>query len=149
MNRLPIKILTEVGVEPPAYETDGAAGFDFSAHIPDDCGFHVLRPGQRKLIKTGIKMAIPKGFELQVRPRSGLAYKHGISVVNSPGTIDSDYRGDIGIILINHGQEDFAVADGDRIAQGVVKSVSQADFEVVESLDETERGEGGFGHTGT
>lgn len=144
----------------PEYQTEGAAGFDLYADIErseyenrwglgsrHDDSVMQLRAGERALVKTGIKVAIPEGFELQIRPRSGLALKNGISIVNSPGTIDSDYRGEIGIILINHSRTDFIISHGDRIAQAVFAEVNQAKFNEVEELDETERGEGGFGST--
>ncbi len=130
----------------PRYETAGAAGADLRAHLPD--GPLTLAPGERALISTGLRMAIPVGFEVQVRPRSGLAVKHGISLVNSPGTIDSDYRGGVGVILINHGADPFEIAHGTRIAQMVVAPVVQASFEQFETLDDTARGAGGFGSTG-
>ena len=130
----------------PAYETAGAAGADLRANLPG--GAVDLAPGARALISTGLHMAIPQGFEVQVRPRSGLALKHGITLVNSPGTIDSDYRGVVGVILANLGAEMFRVEHGMRIAQMVVAPVVQARLEVVESLDETPRGVGGFGSTG-
>ena len=107
-----------------------------------------LKPMERKLIPTGLFMALPEGYEAQVRPRSGLALKHGITVLNSPGTIDADYRGEVGVILINLSQEDFIINDGERIAQMVIARHETADFEQVEVLDDTERGEGGYGHTG-
>ena len=128
----------------PAYAKPGDAGVDLTATTE-----HVLKPGERTLISTGISIALPDGYEAQIRPRSGLALKHGISIVNSPGTIDSGYRGDIGIILINHGNEDFVIDKGMRIAQMVIHSVEQAIFDEVDTLDESERGAGGFGHTGT
>jgi dUTP diphosphatase len=130
----------------PRYMTALAAGMDICAVVDKEI---MIRPGERCLIPTGLAFAIPEGFEVQVRPRSGLAIKHGIGLVNSPGTIDADYRGEIGIILINHGQEDFAINSGDRIAQLVVAPVVQAQLEEVEMLSETERGSGGFGHTGS
>ena len=130
----------------PAYETTGAAGADLRANLPG--GAVTLAPGARALISTGVHMAIPEGFEVQVRPRSGLALKHGISLVNSPGTIDSDYRGVVGVILGNTGQEAFTVEHGMRIAQMVVAPVMQAGFDLADSLDETPRGAGGFGSTG-
>lgn len=108
----------------------------------------VLHPMERKLIKTGLFIALPEGFEAQVRPRSGLALKHGITVLNTPGTIDADYRGEIGVVLINLSQEDFVIEDGERIAQMVIARHEQAELVVVEELDETERGAGGYGHTG-
>ena len=131
------------GLDLPAYATSGAAGMDVLA--AEDL---TLESGQRHAVATGLAMAIPQGFEIQVRPRSGLALKHGISVPNSPGTIDSDYRGELKVILINHGTEDFAISRGERIAQLVLAPVTQAEWEVVEQLDETNRGEGGFGSTG-
>lgn len=132
----------------PSYATEGAAGVDLLAHILAECPV-VLRPGERKLISTGLKIALPTGFEAQVRPRSGLALKHGVTVLNSPGTIDEDYRGIIQVILINLGAADFTIRRGDRIAQMIVAPVSRATWESDESLSETERGEGGFGSTGT
>jgi len=130
----------------PSYETAGAAGADVRANVPD--GSVTLAARERALVPTGLHMSIPEGFEVQIRPRSGLALKHGIALVNAPGTIDSDYRGPVGVILINHGTEDFTVEHGDRIAQMVVAPVVQARFEMVEALDETPRGSGGFGSTG-
>ncbi|WP_108830400.1 dUTP diphosphatase [Ascidiaceihabitans donghaensis] len=131
----------------PSYETAGAAGADIRANFPDGVGI-TLAAGTRALVPTGLSMAIPQGFEVQVRPRSGLALKHGIALVNSPGTIDADYRGPVGIILLNTGSEPFHVAHGDRIAQIVVAPVVQAIFDVVDALDDTDRGAGGFGSTG-
>ncbi|MBL4858740.1 MAG: dUTP diphosphatase [Erythrobacter sp.] len=131
------------GLDLPAYATSGAAGMDvLSAESV------TLKPGQRHAVATGLAMAIPQGFEIQVRPRSGLALKHGISVPNTPGTIDSDYRGELKIILINHGSDEFTIARGDRVAQLVLAPVVQASWDEVEELDETARGEGGFGSTG-
>lgn len=130
----------------PHYETDGAAGADLRAHLPN--GSVTLALGSRALVPTGLMMAIPQGFEVQIRPRSGLALKHGIALVNAPGTIDADYRGEVGIILLNTGTDAFVINHGDRIAQMVVAPVIQAQFEVVETLEETERGTGGFGSTG-
>jgi dUTP pyrophosphatase len=127
----------------PAYATAGAAGLDLRA-----AESLTLKPGDRALVATGLAMALPPGFEAQVRPRSGLAVKHGVTVLNSPGTIDSDYRGEIKVPLINHGQEDFMIARGDRIAQMVVAPVSRVDLEEVSSLDDTARGLGGFGSSG-
>ena len=131
------------GLALPAYATDGAAGMDVLS--AEDV---TLAPGARHAVATGLAVAIPLCFEIQVRPRSGLAIKHGISVPNAPGTIDSDYRGELKVILINHGTEAFAIARGDRIAQLVLAPVSQARWLEVESLDETARGVGGFGSTG-
>jgi len=129
----------------PQFETTQSAGMDLRANIDAPV---VLQPGDRALIPTGIKMALPDGYEAQIRPRSGLAYKHGITVLNSPGTIDADYRGDVGVLLINHGREAFTVEDGMRVAQMVVAQYSQFEWESVEDLDETARGDGGFGSTG-
>ena len=129
----------------PRFETTQSAGMDLRANIDAPV---VLQPGDRALIPTGIKMALPEGYEAQIRPRSGLSYKHGITVLNSPGTIDADYRGDVGVLLINHGREAFTVEDGMRVAQMVVAQYSQFEWESVEDLDETARGAGGFGSTG-
>ncbi len=129
----------------PQFETTQSAGMDLRANIEAPV---VLKPGDRALIPTGIKMALPEGCEAQIRPRSGLAYKHGITVLNSPGTIDADYRGDVGVLLINHGREAFTVEDGMRVAQMVVAQYSLFEWESVEDLDETARGAGGFGSTG-
>jgi len=129
----------------PQYMTELAAGLDIQA-LPEST--IKLAPGERSLVPTGLAVAIPPGFEIQVRPRSGLAVKHGIALVNSPGTIDADYRGEIGIILINHGHELFTINPGDRIAQLIVAPVCQAELLEVEHLSETDRGAGGFGHTG-
>ncbi|MGC1497104.1 MAG: dUTP diphosphatase [Sulfitobacter sp.] len=131
----------------PAYETVGSAGADLRANIPP--GSITIAPGGRALVSTGLHMAIPDGFEVQVRPRSGLALKHGITLPNAPGTIDSDYRGVLGVILLNTGLEPFTVTHGMRIAQMVVAPVIHAQFAVVDTLDETPRGAGGFGSTGT
>ena len=134
----------------PQYETAGAAGADLRANLrPEDraTGF-TLDPMRRAVIPTGIRVAIPMGYEMQIRPRSGLALKHGISLPNTPGTIDSDYRGPLGVALINLGAEAYTIQHGDRIAQGVVAPVVQAGYQVVEILDETARGDGGFGSTG-
>ena len=131
------------GLELPAYATAGAAGMDVLA--AEDLS---LRPGQRHAVATGLSVAIPPGYEIQVRPRSGLALKHGITVPNTPGTIDSDYRGELKVILINHGAADFPIARGDRIAQLVLAPVTQGAWIEVEELDETVRGAGGFGSTG-
>ncbi len=130
----------------PAYATPGSAGLDIRAHLEES---KVLQPGERALIPTGLSLALPEGFEAQVRPRSGLALKHGITVLNSPGTVDADYRGDVGVILINLGAEPFTIAPGDRIAQLILAAYAQVEWETVEVLPETERGAGGFGHTGT
>jgi dUTP pyrophosphatase len=131
------------GLELPRYATQGAAGMDVLA--AEDV---TLAPGGRHAVGTGLAVAIPPGYEIQVRPRSGLALKHGISVPNTPGTIDSDYRGELKVILINHGAEPFAIHRGDRVAQLVVAPVTQAEWDEVAELDETSRGAGGFGSTG-
>lgn len=129
----------------PGYATAQSAGMDLRADIVEPV---VLRPLERRLIGTGLHIALPAGYEAQVRPRSGLALNHGITVLNAPGTIDSDYRGEIGVVLINLSDRDFVVNPGERIAQMVVARYAQAEFERVELLDETGRGEGGYGHTG-
>ena len=129
----------------PSYETSASAGLDIRAFMEEKS---TLSPGERKFIKTGLFLEIPEGYEAQVRPRSGLALKNGITVLNSPGTIDADYRGEIGVILINHSSENFEINSGDRIAQLVFAKVEQAVWFETESLNETERGEGGFGSTG-
>ena len=131
----------------PAYETAHAAGMDLRAAVPADEPL-TLRPGDRHAVPTGLAMAIPPGFEGQVRPRSGLALRHGVTCLNSPGTVDADYRGEVKVILINHGPEAFVVRRGDRIAQLLISPVVQASWREVESLDETQRGAGGFGSTG-
>jgi len=131
----------------PVYQTGGAAGADLRANFADR-GTIVLAPGARALVPTGLRMAIPAGFEVQIRPRSGLALKHGVALVNAPGTIDSDYRGPVGVILINLGDAPFEVVHGARIAQMVAAPVVQAEFRVVDQLDDTARGAGGFGSTG-
>ena len=131
----------------PSYETAEAAGMDLRAAVPEDTPL-ILKPGARELVPTGFAMAIPQGFEAQIRPRSGLALKHGIGLVNAPGTVDSDYRGEIKIILINLGNEDFEISRGMRIAQMIIAPVLQVAIKPVESLDDTARGAGGFGSTG-
>ena len=135
------------GLPLPAYETSGAAGMDLRAAVPEDAPVR-LEPRERALIPTGLMIALPAGHEGQVRPRSGLAIKHGISLVNTPGTIDEDYRGEVHVPLINHGNEPFVVNRGERIAQLVVVPVTQVAIAEVEELDATERGSGGFGSTG-
>ncbi|OIP29541.1 MAG: dUTP diphosphatase [Deltaproteobacteria bacterium CG12_big_fil_rev_8_21_14_0_65_43_10] len=129
----------------PRYMTEHSAGMDLYASIDQDV---LIRQGERKLIPTGVAIAIPKGFEAQIRPRSGLAFKNGISLLNSPGTIDADYRGEIGVLLINFGSEPFAIKRGDRIAQMLINRVCRASLELTQELDTTERDSGGFGHTG-
>lgn len=131
------------GLPLPAYATDGAAGMDVVS--AEDV---TIAPGARHAVATGLSMAIPQGYEIQVRPRSGLAFKHGITVPNTPGTIDSDYRGELKVLLINHGDQAFAIARGDRVAQLVLAPVTQAQWDEVDELDSTQRGEGGFGSTG-
>jgi len=140
---LPVK---NEGHQPlPTYATAQSAGLDLRANIDEPI---VLKPMERRLVPTGLHIALPAGFEAQVRPRSGLALKKGVTVLNAPGTIDADYRGEIGVVLINLSQEDFVVTDGERIAQLVVARYEQVEFIEVEALDETERGSGGYGHTG-
>lgn len=129
----------------PNYETVAAAGMDLRAAVDSPI---VLKPGERQMIPTGLQMALPEGYEAQVRPRSGLAIRNGITMLNTPGTIDADYRGEIKVIAINHGEEDFVVNHGDRIAQMVIGPVTQFPVVEVDELDETDRGEGGFGSTG-
>jgi dUTP pyrophosphatase len=140
--KLKVKKLNKLA-EIPQYQTEEAAGFDL--HSVEDV---VIAPNERKLIGTGLSFEIPKGYEIQIRPRSGLAYKHGITVLNSPGTIDSDYRGEIKVLLINHSNESFEIKVGERIAQAVIQEVIQVTFEEVEELNDTARGAGGFGSTG-
>lgn len=149
-----IRVLREDWADPavplPAYETPGAAGADIRANLPPDqrhVGF-VLGPMQRRVVPTGLRVEIPHGYEVQIRPRSGLALKHGISLPNTPGTIDSDYRGPLGVLLVNLGAEPFTVRHGERIAQMIVAPVVRAAFEEVATLSETGRGAGGFGSTG-
>ncbi|SDC49432.1 dUTP diphosphatase [Ruegeria marina] len=137
----------DTDVQLPSYETQGSAGADVRANLADR-GSVVLAPGARALIPTGLRVEIPAGYEIQVRPRSGLALKHGITLPNAPGTIDSDYRGPLGVILLNAGTEPFTVHHGERIAQLVVAPVIRAVFELTETLEETARGAGGFGSTG-
>ena len=135
------------GLDLPAYETLGAAGMDVRAAVPESEPM-VLTPGDRMMVPTGLSIAIPQGYEIQMRPRSGLAAKHGITCLNTPGTIDSDYRGELKVILINHGQDGFTIARGERIGQMVLAPVTRIVWEQVATLDETERGAGGFGSTG-
>ena len=130
----------------PGYATSSSAGMDLRANLDEPI---VLKPLQRRLVPTGLYIALPEGYEAQIRPRSGLALKKGITLLNTPGTIDADYRGEIGVILVNLSTEEFTVEDGERIAQMVIARYEQAEWQEVEVLDETERGEGGFGHTGT
>ncbi len=140
-----IKIVNTSGNELPFYATQGAAGMDLKAHLDSPV---ILKPLERKLIPTGLKIQLPIGFEAQVRPRSGLALKNGITVLNAPGTVDSDYRGDIGVILINLSDTPFEIVNGERIAQLVIAKHEQVSWKLVDSVDETERGAGGFGSTG-
>jgi len=132
----------------PAPQTSGSAGADLSAVMPDGVSAQIMKPGARLLVDTGLKIAPPDGYEVQVRPRSGLAVKHGVTVLNAPGTIDSDYRGPLKVSLINLGEENFTIRTGDRIAQAVLAQVTPFRGEVTDAFDETERGEGGFGSTG-
>lgn len=140
-----IKIINRSRHPLPEYATPLSAGMDLRAHLDAPL---TLRPGARCLVPTGLSIALPPGFEAQVRPRSGLALKKGIGVLNAPGTIDADYRGEIGVILVNLSSEDFVIADGERIAQLVVARHERVEWQTAESLDETLRGDGGFGHTG-
>jgi dUTP pyrophosphatase len=135
------------GLVLPAYQSAHAAGLDLLAAVPEASPL-ILSPGQRALVPTGLTIALPSGYEAQVRPRSGLAVKHGVTVLNAPGTVDADYRGEVGVLLINHGDAPFTIRRGERIAQMVIASVARAEFALVESLSATERGSGGFGSTG-
>jgi dUTP pyrophosphatase len=148
LEKIPVKIkrLSEMSDLPlPSYESEGASGMDLRASVKEPV---LLNPGEIRLIPTGLAVAVPHGYEAQIRPRSGLALKNGVGMVNSPGTIDSDYRGEIGIILINWGRSPFTIRRGDRIAQMIITKVYQAHVMEVDGLDSTERGEGGFGHSG-
>ena len=140
-----VRIVNTGSQQLPAYATPQSAGMDLRANLSEPV---VLHPMERRIIPTGLRIALPEGYEAQVRPRSGLALKHGITVLNSPGTIDADYRGELGVLLINLSQQDFTVEPGERIAQMVIARHEQATFELVTELDTTERGEGGYGHTG-
>lgn len=140
-----IKVINKGHHPLPAYATGESAGMDLRANTD---GPVTLRPMERRLIGTGLHIALPKGFEAQIRPRSGLALRNGITVLNSPGTVDADYRGEIKVLLLNLSAEDFTLNDGERIAQMVIARHEQAEFAVVDALDDTERGEGGYGHTG-
>lgn len=135
------------GLALPAYQSEHAAGLDLLAAIPESSPL-ILSPGKRALVATGLSIALPPGYEAQIRPRSGLASKHGITVLNAPGTVDADYRGEIGVLLINHGDAPFAIRRGERIAQMVIASVAKAEVVPVVSLSATRRGSGGFGSTG-
>jgi dUTP pyrophosphatase len=142
-----IPVVNTSGHPLPAHQTEHSAGVDLQAHLPD--GPVTLSPGQRILVPTGLHIALPAGTEGQVRPRSGLALKHGVTVLNSPGTIDADYRGEVKVLLINHGQDPFTIHSGDRIAQLIVARYERIEaFVAVDALDETERGAGGYGSTG-
>lgn len=145
MDQIKVEIINESGLALPAYATPLASGMDLRAAIPEAITLGSL---QRALIPTGLRIAVPDGYEVQIRPRSGLALKHGISLVNTPGTIDADYRGQIGVIVINLSDTPFTIEPGERIAQMVLCPVAQIVWHSVETLDETERGEGGFGHSG-
>ena len=140
-----VRIINKGNQPLPAYATPQSAGMDLRANIEEA---FTLKPLQRRLVPTGLFMALPEGYEAQVRPRSGLALKHGITVLNTPGTIDADYRGETGVVLVDLSDTDFVVNPGERIAQMVIAKHKQADFEIVTELDETERGAGGYGHTG-
>ncbi|MDT3699373.1 MAG: dUTP diphosphatase [Thermincola sp.] len=148
MERVSVKVKRTAGCEDlplPQYMTQGAAGMDLYAAVTQT---EVINPGQIKLVPTGLSLALPEGYEAQIRPRSGLALKYGITMVNSPGTIDADYRGEIGLIMINHGQAPFEIKRGDRVAQMVINQIAQAEFLEVDNLDSTLRSAGGFGSTG-
>lgn len=145
MDNVTVKIINRSKHQLPAYETLFSAGMDVRANLTTPI---TLQPMERALVPTGLFIQLPEGYECQIRPRSGLAFKKGISIVNSPGTIDADYRGEIGIILINLSNKPFVINDGERICQMVVKQYSRVEWEVVDSLDDSERGAGGFGHTG-
>ncbi len=148
MNRIKISLKIKKGCEDlptPKYATEGSSGMDLCADVEGEV---VLLPGEIRLISTGIYLSVPEGYEAQTRPRSGLALKHGISLVNTPGTIDSDYRGLVSLIVINHGKDPFKIRRGDRIAQMVIQQVTKAEIRIEESLDDTVRATGGFGHTG-
>lgn len=152
MKKIIVSIWNKSDNSLPKYESAFASGLDLRADLTNClAGMIELEPGERILIKTGLHVAIPEGYEIQIRPRSGLAMKHGISIVNTPGTIDSDYRGEIGVILINHGEDSFIIRNGDKIAQAIIKETNQIEWNEVgllEELPSTARGEGGFGSTG-
>lgn len=145
MSKVKIQIVNTGRQQLPAYATPQSAGLDLRANLDEPI---LLHPMERRIVPTGLRIALPEGYEAQVRPRSGLALKHGITVLNSPGTIDSDYRGEVGVLLINLSTTDFTIEPGERIAQMVVARHEQAELELVEELDQTLRGEGGYGHTG-
>lgn len=145
MERIKVKIINRSGHQLPAYETPSSAGMDVRACIEKPV---TLQPLERALIPTGLRVQLPQGHEMQIRPRSGLALKHGISLVNSPGTVDADYRGEIGILVINLSNEPFVINDGERICQMVITNYTHVEWDPVEEIDSTVRGDGGFGHTG-
>lgn len=145
MEHITVKIINESPYDLPSYETPSAAGMDVRANISEPV---TLGPLERRLIPTGLRIQLPQGYECQIRPRSGLALRHGLSLVNTPGTVDADYRGDIGIIVINLSDQPFVINDGDRICQMVIKQYSHVEWELVDRIDETVRGDGAFGHTG-
>ena len=142
---IPLPIINKSNNPLPSYQTIQSAGVDLCAFIEEKV---ILKPNERKLVGTGLYIALPSGFEAQIRPRSGLAFTYGVTIINSPGTIDADYRGEIKIALINHSNQNFVIQNGDRIAQMVVTKYEQISFLLVDTLDETERGEGGYGHKG-
>lgn len=146
MDALKVKIINRSHHQLPSYATPGSAGMDIRAFVKHPI---VLQPLERVLVPTGIYLELPVGYECQIRPRSGLALKHGITIANTPGTVDSDYRGEVGIILINLSKEPFVINDGERICQMVISRYQRVEWEEVETLDSTERGAGGFGHSGT
>jgi len=145
MKKMKVKIVNHSKHPLPEYKTDMSSGMDLKANIENEI---ILNPGERELIPTGLFISLPKGYEAQIRPRSGLAINYGITVLNAPGTIDADYRGEIKVILINLSQKPFTINDGDRIAQMVINKVEQISWDEVKELDKTQRGSGGFGHTG-
>lgn len=151
MFKYPVKFINKSNNVDPEYQSNGAAGFDFRADLDDESNSLTLKAGGYMMVPTGLYFELPPALELQVRPRSGLAAKHGVTVLNSPGTVDSDYRGEVKVILINHGDKDFVISHGDRIAQGVIAQVTAKQmvrFDKVDDLSDSERGEGGFGSTG-
>ncbi|WDF26087.1 dUTP diphosphatase [Fusobacterium nucleatum] len=145
MKKIQVKVVRKKGVELPKYETEGSAGMDVRANIKEPI---TLKSLERILVPTGLKVAIPEGYEIQVRPRSGLAIKHGITMLNTPGTVDSDYRGELKVIVVNLSNKTYTIEPNERIGQFVLNKIEQIEFVEVEELDSTERGEGGFGHTG-
>jgi dUTP pyrophosphatase len=145
MSNIKVKIINSSNNQLPAYETLSSAGMDVRAFLNEPV---VIKPLQRVLIPTGLRVQLPQGYEMQLRPRSGLALKHGITLVNTPGTIDADYRGEIGVILINLSDTNFTINDGDRICQMVISNYTHVEWENTDTIDQTERGDGGFGHTG-